>query len=163
MMAERRGTMRIAQIAPLQVAVPPRQYGGTERCISQLTEALVALGHDVTLFASQDSHTSARLIAPVEHAVNFDPDIDVESYQIGMLAQIYRQANRFDVIHAHLGPVVLPFAAQAATPTVITLHDRLDQPDRRYAFRQYRHLTYVAISQSQQAFLPELHWVGVVH
>jgi glycosyltransferase involved in cell wall biosynthesis len=155
--------MRIAQIAPLQVAVPPHQYGGTERCVSQLTEALVALGHDVTLFASQDSHTSAHLIAPVEHAINFDPDIAVQGYEIGMLAQIYRQASVFDVIQAHLGPSVLPYAAQAVTPTVITLHDRLDQPDRRYAFRQYRQLNYVAISQSQQAFLPELHWVGVVH
>jgi glycosyltransferase involved in cell wall biosynthesis len=155
--------MHIAQIAPLQVAVPPKRYGGTERCVYNLTESLVAAGYDVTLFASNDSHTSARLIAPVVQAINFAPDVEVQAYHIGMLTELYRQASAFDVIHSHLDYQVLPFAANSATPTVISLHGRLDRPDYLYPLRQYRHLNYISISHSQQSFLPELNWVGMVH
>jgi glycosyltransferase involved in cell wall biosynthesis len=155
--------MRIAQIAPLQVSVPPKHYGGTERCVSNLTESLVALGHDVTLFASKDSCTSARLMAPIAQAINFATDVDIQAYHIGMLAEIYQQARSFDIIHAHLDGPVLPFAAQSLTPTVITLHGRLDRHDQRYLLRHFRHLNYVAISQSQRASLADLHWVGMVH
>ncbi|HEY1391558.1 MAG TPA: glycosyltransferase, partial [Ktedonobacterales bacterium] len=100
--------MRIAQIAPLQVAVPPRGYGGTERVVYELTEALVQLGHEVTLFASGDSHTSARLVATLDRAINFDPAMDAAAYHIGMLEDVYGDADRFDVIHSHLDYLTLP-------------------------------------------------------
>src|SRR5581483_10672993 len=100
--------MRIAQIAPLQVAVPPKNYGGTERVVANLVEALVQLGHDVTLFASGDSQTSAELVPGVAEAFNFEPDVDVTAYHLAMLADIYHQADRFDVIHSHLDYLALP-------------------------------------------------------
>src|SRR5215469_2412582 len=155
--------MHIAQIAPLQVAVPPKRYGGTERCVYNLTESLIALRHDVTLFASSDSHTSARLIAPVAQAINFAPNVEIQAYHVGMLTELYRQASAFDVIHSHLDYQVLPFATNSATPTVISLHGRLDRQDYIYPLRQYRHLNYISISHSQQSFLPDLNWVGMVH
>ncbi len=155
--------MHIAQVAPLQVAVPPKRYGGTERCVYNLTESLVALGHHVTLFASSDSHTSAHLIAPVARAINFAPEVEIQAYHIGMLTELYRKASAFDVIHSHLDYQVLPFAANSTTPTVISLHGRLDRADYIYPLRQYRHLNYISISRSQQSFLPDLNWVGMVH
>src|SRR5579883_267594 len=120
--------MRIAQISPLQVAVPPHNYGGTERVVANLTEALVRAGHDVTLFASGDSQTSAKLIAPVPHALGFHPDVDAQAHHVAMLHDIYAYAHHFDVIHSHLDYLTLPFAERSATPTVITLHGRLDAP-----------------------------------
>ena len=155
--------MRIAQVAPLFVAVPPKQYGGTERCIANLTEALVGMGHEVTLYASGDSETSARLIAPVPTALGFDPAIDVRAYHTAMLAEIYAQADRFDLIHTHLDFYPLPFAAQSTTPSVTTLHGRLDRPEFGRVYRTYRDLHYVAISRSQAAQIPDLNWAGVVH
>jgi glycosyltransferase involved in cell wall biosynthesis len=155
--------MRIAQIAPLQVAVPPRHYGGTERLIHNLTESLVHMGHDVTLFASGDSQTSARLIAPVPQAFNFVPDVDVRAYQMAMLAEVYRQAHRFDIIHNHLDYYALPFAEYSATPTVTTLHGRLDLESLERIYYTYRSMPYVSISKSQQSHLPDLNWVGTVY
>ena len=155
--------MRIAQIAPLQVAVPPKQYGGTERIIANLTETLVQMGHDVTLFASGDSQTRAHLIAPVPHAFNFDPTVDVRAYHMAMLAEVYRQADRFDIIHSHLDYYALPFAEHCATPTVTTLHGRLDLPEFERIYHTFRAQSYISISKSQQAELPELNWVGTVH
>ncbi|MBA3824436.1 MAG: glycosyltransferase family 4 protein [Ktedonobacterales bacterium] len=155
--------MRIAQIAPLQVAVPPRQYGGTERLIHNLTETLVQLGHDVTLFASGDSQTSANLIAPVPAAFNFNPAVDVRAYQMAMLAEVYRQVDRFDIIHSHLDYYALPFAEHSATPTVTTLHGRLDLPEYERVYYAYRGMPYISISKSQQSQLPEMNWVGTVH
>jgi glycosyltransferase involved in cell wall biosynthesis len=155
--------MRIAQIAPLQVAVPPRQYGGTERLIHNLTETLVQLGHDVTLFASGDSQTSARLIAPVAEAFNFNPAIDARAYQMAMLAEVYHQAERFDIIHSHLDYYALPYAEHSLTPTVTTLHGRLDLPEYERIYYTYRSMPYISISKSQQSQLPEMNWVGTVH
>jgi glycosyltransferase involved in cell wall biosynthesis len=155
--------MRIAQIAPLRVAVPPHDYGGTERIISNLTEMLARLDLDVTLFASGDSQTRARLIAPVERALTFDQGVDATAYHVAMLAEIYRHASQFDIIHAHLDYLVLPFAAMSRTPTVTTLHGRLDKPEFAHVFRAYRDANYVAISKSQQSYLPDVNWAGVVH
>ncbi len=155
--------MRIAQVAPLQVAVPPRQYGGTERLIHNLTETLVQMGHEVTLFATGDSQTSAQLIAPVPEAFNFNPAIDARAYQMAMLAEVYRQADRFDIIHSHMDYYALPFAEHSATPTVTTLHGRLDLPEYERIYYTYRAMPYISISKSQQAQLPEMNWVGTVH
>ncbi|HEX6818415.1 MAG TPA: glycosyltransferase family 4 protein [Ktedonobacterales bacterium] len=155
--------MRIAQLAPLQVAVPPKNYGGTERVIANLVEALVQLGHDVTLFASGDSQTSAELVPYVPEAFNFDPTIDATAYHLAMLADVYRQGDRFDVIHSHLDYLTLPFAGWTSTPTVVTMHGRLDLPHQQTVFPAYRDVNYISISKNQQSFLPELNWVGTVY
>jgi glycosyltransferase involved in cell wall biosynthesis len=155
--------MRIAQIAPLQVAVPPHGYGGTERVVYELTEALVHLGHEVTLFASGDSHTSARLVSTLERAINFDPAMDVTAYHIGMLEDVYGDAERFDVIHSHLDYLTLPFARRCATPTVLTLHGDLTTLNAQSAYPRYPNANYVSISNAQRASLPDLHYVATIH
>lgn len=155
--------MRIAQIAPLQVAVPPKQYGGTERCISNLTESLVQAGNDVTLYATGDSQTSAHLHAFIPKAINFDPMVDVRALHIAMLREVYSHADRYDIIHSHLDYLALPFAEHSAAPTVTTLHGRLDLPEFARVLRAYRQMNFVSISHSQQSYLPELNWVGTVH
>ncbi len=155
--------MRIAQIAPLRVAVPPRDYGGTERCIAALTDSLVDAGHEVTLFASGDSQTRAQLAPIVPQALTFNLNIDFVAHHTAALAAIYRQSHQFEVMHSHLEYLTLPFAAMSNTPTVLTLHGRLDKPEFARVYRQFHDANYVAISHSQQATLPDLNWVGVVH
>jgi len=155
--------MRIAQIAPLQVAVPPHTYGGTERVVANLTEALIRAGHDVTLFASGDSQTSARLISPTPRALGFHPDLDEQAYHLAMLHDIYAYAHHFDIIHSHLDYLTLPFAEQSDTPTVITLHGRLDAPAHRRVFQSYRDVPLIAISASQRNELPGVNWLATIH
>lgn len=155
--------MRIAQLAPLQVSVPPHGYGGTERVIYELTEALVRLGHEVTLFAAGDSHTSARLVPTAERAINFDPEMDVTAYHVAMLDDVYDAANTFDVIHSHLDYLTLPFVHRTTTPTVMTLHGQLSLPGARRAFSHYHHANYVSISDAQRCGLPDLHYVATIH
>ncbi len=155
--------MRIAQIAPLQVAVPPKNYGGTERVIASLVEALVQLGHDVTLFATGDSQTSAELAPYIPEALDFDPSVDATAYHLAMLADIYHQADHFDVIHSHLDYLALPFSRWTTVPTVHTMHGRLDLPHQQAVFPAYRDCNYVSISKKQQSFLPQLNWVGTVY
>src|SRR5581483_3651903 len=124
--------MRIAQVAPPFVSVPPPRYGGTERVVSLLTEELVRRGHEVTLFASGDSTTRARLIPTVDTALWRQPEVrDSLVYWSITLGEAYRHAARgeFDVIHSHLDFLAWPCAALSATPTVTTLHGRLDLPD----------------------------------
>lgn len=155
--------MRIAQVAPLRVAVPPHDYGGTERCIHVLTEGLVRAGHDVTLFASGDSHTSARLAAVVPAALGFDSGIDDTAYHLAMLTEIYRQADQFDIIHTHLKYLALPFTERTHTPTAVTLHSRLDTPGRARVLHAYLQARYVAVSRAQQASLPDLRWARMIY
>ncbi|HEU5348458.1 MAG TPA: glycosyltransferase family 4 protein [Ktedonobacterales bacterium] len=155
--------MRIAQIAPLQLSIPPSNYGGTERCIFNMTEALVELGHDVTLFATADSQTSARLVAMRDKPIYFDPTVEVAAIHLAMLNQIYQQASQFDVIHSHLDYLTLPFAAASTTPTVITLHGRLDAPSEKEILRAYRDCNFVAISNSQRSQVPDLNWISTIH
>lgn len=155
--------MRIAQVAPLQVAVPPRRYGGTERVIYNLTEALVQRGHEVTLYASGDSSTSARLIPFTERAFNFDPAVNPIPHYLAELTEVYRHADDYDIIHSHLDHLTLPFAVHADTPTVITLHGPLSIPDEQRILRTYADLSYISISNSQRRPLPELHWAATIH
>jgi glycosyltransferase involved in cell wall biosynthesis len=156
--------MRIAQVVPLQVAVPPTGYGGTERVVHSLTEALVRLGHEVTLFATADSKTNARLVPMLDKANFFDPAIDIPAYHVAMLNEIYtRYARNFDVIHSHLDYLTLPFARLTATPSVLTLHGRLDSPEVRRVFGRYTEANYVSISDDQRRPLPNLNWVATVH
>lgn len=155
--------MRIAQVVPLQVAVPPKAYGGTERVVYNLTEALIRLGHEVTLFASRDSQTSAKLVPMIDRALCFNPDVDVTALHTAMLEDIYRQADQFDVIHSHLDYLTLPFIDRTATPTVITLHGRVDKPEWRSVFQTYAHANYISISNSQRSNLPNLNWCATVY
>lgn len=155
--------MRIAQVAPLEVAVPPRRYGGTERVIYNLTEALVQRGHEVTLYASGDSITSARLVPFNERAFGFEAAINVTPHHLAELTEVYRHAGDYDVIHSHLDHLTLPFGAHSATPTVITLHGALDIPDEQRILRTYPDANYISISNSQRRPLPELRWMATVY
>jgi glycosyltransferase involved in cell wall biosynthesis len=155
--------MRIAQIAPLQAATPPHAYGGTERVIYSLTESLVQLGHKVTLFATGDSRTSARLVPGIGKAVNFDPETVISAYHIAMLENVYRHASDFDVIHSHLDHLTLPFIGTTKTPTVLTLHGRVDTPELGRVYGAYDDANYVAISHNQRRSQPDINWIGTVH
>jgi glycosyltransferase involved in cell wall biosynthesis len=157
--------LRIAQIAPLIESVPPKKYGGTERVVYYLTEGLVAKGHDVTLFASGDSTTSARLIAPVTRSLRLaGKSRSSIIMNMLMLARVYEEmAGEFDIIHSHLEFLTLPFAARMETPTVMTMHGRLDTPDYARILNQYADMSYVSISDAQRAPVPNLNWVSTVY
>ena len=156
--------MKIAQIAPLAESVPPRLYGGTERVVSYLTEELVRLGHDVTLFASADSHTSARLIACASRALRLDPRVkDPLPHLLLMLEKVRSRAHEFDVLHFHVEHVHLPLMRPLAHKTVTTLHGRLDLPDLPPLYREFADLPLVSISDSQRRPLPWANWVGTVY
>lgn len=155
--------MRIAQIAPLQVAVPPRGYGGTERVIAELTDALVHLGHAVTLFASGDSHTQANLLPFVPNALGFDSPTDTLALHVALLTEVYRRADEFDVIHSHLEQLTLPFTVSTRTPTVLTFHSRLDRPALVRLLQTYPDANYVSISNSQRTPVSHVHWAATVY
>ena len=117
--------MRIAQVAPLMESVPPRLYGGTERIVSYLTEELVKLGHDVTLFASGDSVTSAKLVGCVPAALRLDPNVhDVIPYYMLMLDRVRKQADQFDLLHFHIDHLHFPIFRDIASRVLTTLHGR---------------------------------------
>jgi glycosyltransferase involved in cell wall biosynthesis len=156
--------MRIAQVAPLYERVPPQCYGGTERVVSYLTEELVRLGHQVTLFASGDSMTQAHLAAPCPRALRLDPDChDTLAPHVQMLGQVYRRAREFDVIHCHTDYLGLPLTRFTSTPTVITLHGRLDIPELAPLYREYAHVALVSISDAQRIPLPGVNWAATVY
>lgn len=155
--------MRIAQVSPLYESTPPQLYGGTERVVSYLTEELVRQGHEVTLFASGDSVTAAELIAPCERALRLDPDCrDPLAYHMIMLDQVYRRANKFDVIHFHID--YLHFAASRCqcVPQLTTLHGRLDLPELCRVYRQFREMPLVSISDAQRRPLPWATWQATI-
>ena len=157
-------SMRIAQIAPLYEAVPPKLYGGTERVVTHLTNALVARGHDVTLFASGDSETNARLVSCRKVALRLDKELswDVPAH-LSMLAEIRSRARQFDILHFHLDCYHLPFFADMTNRTLTTLHGRQDVKDLREIHRHYPNYPVVSISASQRRPLPHLRWIRTVH
>ena len=158
--------MRIAQVAPPFLSVPPVGYGGTERVISLLTEELGQRGHDVTLFASGDSTTAARLISPVETALWRQPEVrDPLIYWTITLGEVYLRAARggFDVVHSHLDFLAFPCASLSSTPTVTTLHGRLDYPEFPRIYNCFPEMPVVSISQSQRTPLPSARWMGTVY
>ncbi|VWB85771.1 group 1 glycosyl transferase [Burkholderia lata] len=156
--------MRIAQIAPLYEAVPPKLYGGTERVVSYLTEALVELGHDVTLFASGDSVTSARLEAAWPRALRLDPSIrDSMAPHMRLLEKVARVAHEFDVLHFHLDYLPFPLMSRLDTPYVTTLHGRLDLPELQPVFDAFPDAPVVSISNNQRKPLPQAAWAGTVY
>lgn len=156
--------MRIAQVAPLYESVPPKFYGGTERVVSYLTEELVRMGHEVTLFASGDSVTSARLIAPCVRATRLDAHcVDEIVHHVLMMEQVYQLAAEFEVVHAHMDYFHFSLARRCPVPTLTTLHGRLDLPDILPMFREFQDLPFVSISDAQRAPMSWLNWVRTVH
>ena len=155
--------MHIAQIAPLTEAIPPKLYGGTERVVSWLTEELIALGHDVTLFASGDSVTSAKLEAMWPRALRLDGSVrDPNALHMMMLEQVYRRASEFDFLHCHLDYYPFSLFSRQPTPFVTTLHGRLDLPEHQPVFDTFSSLPVVSISNSQRRPLPQACWVRTV-
>ena len=156
--------MRIAQVAPLFESVPPQAYGGTERVVSYLTEALVDLGHEVTLYASGDSATAARLVPVVPHSLRTDrrrPDWLI--WHTLMLDRVFADAGRYDVIHFHVDVLQHPLARRCACPSVTTLHGRLDLPDLVPLYRHFADAPLVSISNSQRKPLAFANWRATVH
>jgi glycosyltransferase involved in cell wall biosynthesis len=157
-------SMHIAQIAPLTEAIPPKLYGGTERVVSWLTEELIALGHEVTLFASGDSQTSAKLEAVWPRALRLDGAVrDPNALHMMMLERVYQRSGDFDVLHFHLDYYPFSLFARQATPFVTTLHGRLDLPEHQPVFDTFNTVPVVSISNSQRRPLPQAHWVRTVH
>jgi len=156
--------MKIAQIAPLAERCPPQLYGGTERIVSYLTEELVRQGHEVTLFASGDSETSARLVPCAPMALRLNPAIrDPLPYHLAMIEEVRRRADEFDVLHFHIDLLHYPLAAAFADKMVTTLHGRLDLPDLPPFYAYFPHLPVVSISDDQRRPLPMANWIGMVH
>jgi glycosyltransferase involved in cell wall biosynthesis len=155
--------MRIAQISPLFEAVPPKLYGGTERVVYSLTEELVAMGHDVTLFASGDSVTSARLAPMRERALRLDPTVKdwVATYH-RMVELIYRRKDEFDVLHFHIDYFPLALFSRQRVPFVTTIHGRLDLPEFVETYNTFADCPFVSISDSQREPIPNLNWVRTV-
>jgi glycosyltransferase involved in cell wall biosynthesis len=155
--------MKIAQVAPLTEAVPPKLYGGTERVVAYLTDALVELGHDVTLFASGDSLTKAELHAIWPRALRLDPTVKDYFAPVFMeLETVARRAHEFDVIHAHLDYFGYPLLRRLGVPSVTTLHGRLDMPELQPLYGLYGDMPVVSISDSQRQPLPQANYVATV-
>jgi glycosyltransferase involved in cell wall biosynthesis len=156
--------MKIAQIAPLFESVPPRLYGGTERVVSWLTEALVSLGHDVTLFASGDSVTNARLVPVCRKALRLDPDcVDPVVHHVLMMEEVFSQAGDFDLIHSHVDYLHFSLSRRERTPCITTLHGRLDLSDLAPLYKNFCDIPLVSISDAQREPLPWVNWQGTVH
>ncbi|MCI3134394.1 glycosyltransferase family 4 protein [Phenylobacterium aquaticum] len=157
--------MRIAQVPPLYEAVPPRFYGGTERVVAHLTDALVDLGHDVTLFASADARTRAKLVPVRDEAIRLDPaplKSDLAAHMV-LLHEVRRRADQFDVIHFHTDMIHFPFFEDLADKTVTTLHGRLDLKDLPGVYARWPQFPLVSISDDQRRPLPDANWAGTVH
>ena len=156
--------MRIAQIAPLTESCPPRLYGGTERIVAYLTDELVRQGHDVTLFASGDSLTAAKLVPGSATALRLNPAVrDATPYLMTMLDQVRRRADEFDVLHFHLDILHYPLIRDFAERTLTTLHGRLDLPDLIPFYTAFPDFPLTSISDDQRRPMPPVNWVGTVY
>jgi len=156
--------MKIAQVAPLIESVPPRFYGGTERVVSYLTEELVRLGHDVTLFASGDSMTSARLVSCATMALRLDPKVrDPIPYYMLMLDRVRERADEFDILHFHIDQFHFPVFRPLASRTITTLHGRQDLPDLQALYFGFDDMPLVSISNGQRAAIPKANIVATVY
>jgi glycosyltransferase involved in cell wall biosynthesis len=156
--------MRIAQVSPLYERVPPVTYGGTERVVSYLTEALVAEDHAVTLFASGDSITGARLVAGAPRALRLDPEApDRQAAHLLLMEQVFDRLNEFDVVHWHIDYLHFPTSRRLDYPRLNTLHGRLDLPELPAIYERYPTEPVVSISDNQRTPLPAANWVGTVY
>jgi glycosyltransferase involved in cell wall biosynthesis len=157
--------MKIAQVAPLYEAVPPKLYGGTERVVAYVTDALVELGHEVTLFASGEAETTATLVAARDQAIRLDPEplkSDLAAH-LAMLAEVRRRADEFDVIHFHTDLLHFPMFEDIAERTITTLHGRLDLKDLPEVYRRWTNYPLVSISDDQRKPISFANWIGTVH
>ncbi|PYX02314.1 MAG: glycosyl transferase, partial [Acidobacteria bacterium] len=156
--------MRIAQVAPLYESVPPVLYGGTERVVSFLTEELVRMGHEVTLFASGDSMTSGRLVPISAQSLRLDPKCqDQLAHHVLMLERVFSEKRNFDVIHFHIDYLHFSLSRREHVINVTTLHGRLDIPDLQPLYQVFPDMPVVSISDSQREPLPTINWQGTVY
>ena len=156
--------MRIAMISPLVESTPPALYGGTERVVATLTEELMRRGHEVTLFATADSQTSAHLVPCEASGLRLQGRLaEFDAVSAVQARRVYSDAARFDVIHNHIDYRAFPYAARSPTPTLSTAHGRLDRPVIQARFRPYLDLPHASISREQQRYLPDLNWIGTVY
>jgi glycosyltransferase involved in cell wall biosynthesis len=156
--------MRIAQVAPLFESVPPKWYGGTERVVSYLTEELVRQGHQVTLFASGDSITNARLVAACPRSLRLDPRCQNQmTHHLVMLEEVFRRAAEFDIVHFHVDYMHYPLSRREPITHVTTLHGRLDIPDLVPLYREFQDIPVISISDGQREPLPWANWQATVH
>src|SRR5205807_3139314 len=156
--------MKIAQIAPVVESVPPRLYGGTERIVSYLTDELVRLGHEVTLFASADSVTAAKLVSCASKALRLDSNVrDPIPYYMLMLDRVRKLAEEFDILHFHIDQFHFPLFTQMANRTVTTLHGRQDLPDLKPLYIGFSEMPLVSISNDQRRPIAKANFVGTVH
>jgi glycosyltransferase involved in cell wall biosynthesis len=156
--------MKIAQVAPLMESVPPRLYGGTERIVSYLTEELVRLGHDVTLFASGDSITSAELAPCCTRALRLDPTVrDTVPHFMVMIDKVRERAEEFDVLHFHVDLFHFPLFSALAARTLTTLHGRQDLADLKPFYSRFGEMPLVSISNDQRKPLPHANFIATIH
>jgi glycosyltransferase involved in cell wall biosynthesis len=156
--------MRIAQVAPLYESVPPRLYGGTERVVSYLTEGLVELGHEVTLFATADSETKANLIAPCEQALWQDENYrEWLPYELRSMELVFKDLSHFDVIHFHTDYIQFPFLRRQPCANITTMHGRLHAPDLKPLFDEYAEMPLISISHDQRRSVPNANWKATVY
>jgi glycosyltransferase involved in cell wall biosynthesis len=156
--------MRIAQVAPLYESVPPKYYGGTERVVSYLTEELVRQGHEVTLFASGDSVTKARLVAACQSSLRLNKHcVDQLAHQILMLEHVFQRAAEFDLIHFHIDYSHFPLSRRQPITHVTTLHGRLDLPDLVPLYQEFRDIPIISISDAQREPLSWINWQATVY
>jgi glycosyltransferase involved in cell wall biosynthesis len=156
--------MRIAQVAPLFESVPPKYYGGTERVVGWLTDELVAQGHDVTLFASGDSETKARLVPVTHRSLRLDKHcVDELAHHINLLEQVIEMQDEFDIIHFQIGYLHFPIARRLDTPHVSTQHGRLDLADLVALYSRFRELPNISISDDQRTPMPWMNWVATCY
>jgi glycosyltransferase involved in cell wall biosynthesis len=156
--------MRIAQVAPLYESVPPKLYGGTERIVSYLTEALIDQGHEVTLFASGDSITAAHLVAPCPESIRLNKQcIDSLAHHFVMMDEVIERAESFDIIHYHIDYLHFPLSRCHKLHHVTTLHGRLDIPDLIPLYQRFPTMPVVSISNSQRKPLEWINWQGTVY
>ena len=145
-------------------AVPPKLYGGTERIVSYLTEELVRQGHHVTLYASGDSVTAAELVAIIPRALRLDPDvIDPLAHTVRLIERVMADAHRYDVIHFHMDHLQLGAMRRLRTPSLATMHGRMDLPDLRALYREFSDVSLVSISDAQREPLPDLRWQATIY
>jgi len=155
--------LRIAVVSPLYESVPPRLYGGTERVVSFLTEELVRMGHDVTLFASADSRTAARLVPMVPKALRLAGSRDPIAPHVAMVHDVVEGADAFDIVHFHIDYVHFAAVRAAGVDAVTTLHGRLDTPDLAAVYRRYPDMPLVSISDAQRKPMPWAPWAATVY
>jgi glycosyltransferase involved in cell wall biosynthesis len=157
-------SMKIAQVAPLFESVPPKYYGGTERIVSCLTEELVRMGHEVTLYASGDSVTKARLKAMTHKALRLgNHSVDPVADHVYLAERVFQDSEQFDIIHSHIDYIPFPLYRRMKTPSVNTLHGRLDIPNLYNLYLEFDDIPLVSISNYQRTPLSWANWAGTVH